>query len=182
MKYNFKILLLLFLVTSCFNSKARKPISKSSNDFIEESIARNKKLYASEEKAIKQLIKNDSLHTYYSSPNGFWYYFINKVKTDTDKPKFGNEVTFDYEIKNLNGSLIYSKEELGLQNYLVDQQDLIQGLQEGIKILKEGEIVSFLFPSYKAFGYYGDKNRIDVNQPIIINVHLIKINKKTQKK
>ena len=38
--------------------------------------------------------------------------------------------------------------------------------------MKAGETVTFLFPSYKAFGYYGDKDRIGTNIPIKTTVTL----------
>jgi hypothetical protein len=41
--------------------------------------------------------------------------------------------------------------------------------------MKEGEVVTFLFPSHKAFGYYGDKNKIGANIPIITTVSLYSI-------
>jgi len=49
-------------------------------------------------------------------------------------------------------------------------------LQDGIKLMKEGEIVTFLFPSYKAYGYSGNE-RVKPNQSLIFTVELIKINK-----
>ena len=42
------------------------------------------------------------------------------------------------------------------------------------KLMKEGEVVTFIFPSQIAYGYYGDNNQIERNQPIICKVTLIK--------
>ena len=83
---------------------------------------------------------------------------------------------YTHEILQLNDSILYSKEELGTKSYLIDQEDLISGLQDGIKLMKEGETVSFLFPSYKAYGYSGF-DRVGSNEPLIYKVQLIKINK-----
>ena len=46
--------------------------------------------------------------------------------------------------------------------------------------MNEGDEVTFLFPSHKLYGYIGDKNKIDINQPLIYKVQLIKINKKNE--
>ena len=43
------------------------------------------------------------------------------------------------------------------------------------ELMKEGETVTFIFPSHKAFGYYGDKGKIGTNIPIITEVTLHKI-------
>ena len=42
--------------------------------------------------------------------------------------------------------------------------------------MKEGEKVTFLFPSYKAYGYTGF-DKVKPNQPLIYSVQLLKINK-----
>jgi FKBP-type peptidyl-prolyl cis-trans isomerase len=57
----------------------------------------------------------------------------------------------------------------------MDKQELMTGLREGLKIMKEGETVTFVFPSYKAYGYYGDMNKIGSNTPIISKVTIINI-------
>ena len=61
-----------------------------------------------------------------------------------------------------------SEEENGLQVYKVDQsnQDLISGIRDGVKLMKPGETVTFLFPSYKAYGYYGIQNKLGANTPV----------------
>jgi len=95
-------------------------------------------------------------------------------------PLLGDEVTFTYNIKNLEGSTILSVEENGLQSYKIDQsnQDLISGLRDGIKLMKEGEQITFLFPSYKAYGYYGIVDKLGVNTPVQSTVTLKSINNK----
>ena len=42
--------------------------------------------------------------------------------------------------------------------------------------MKEGEVITFLFPSHKAYGYTGN-DKIEPNQPLIYTVQLLKINK-----
>ena len=54
----------------------------------------------------------------------------------------------------------------------MDKEELFQGLREGLKLMKAGEEVTFIFPSQKAFGYYGDGNKIGTNVPLIVNVNL----------
>jgi FKBP-type peptidyl-prolyl cis-trans isomerase len=47
-------------------------------------------------------------------------------------------------------------------------------LQDGIKLMRKGEIVTCLFPSHKAFGYGGSEG-INPNEPLIYTVHLKEI-------
>ena len=70
---------------------------------------------------------------------------------------------------------MYSKENLGIKKYIVDKEDFISGLQKGIKLMKIGETITFVIPSYSAFGITGDGNKIGVNQSIKSTVTLINI-------
>ena len=51
----------------------------------------------------------------------------------------------------------------------------------GLKLMKEGETITFLFPSYKAYGYYGIENKLGTNIPIQCTVTLNSINKTNEK-
>ena len=57
----------------------------------------------------------------------------------------------------------------------MDKQELFTGLREGLKLMRSGETVTFLFPSQKAYGYYGDENKIGTNVPLICEVTLLDI-------
>jgi gliding motility-associated peptidyl-prolyl isomerase len=173
----FKVLLMVFfvaiLVTSCKQpQEARKPISHSSGSFMKQSIARNKKMIAGEEDQIKAIIKGDSTKKYIASKKGYWYYYESRNLTDSLTPKKGDIALFDYEIKDLDGKIIYSKEELERQIYKVDKQDIMMGLRDGIKLMRKKEKVRFLFTSHMGYGYHGDNNKIGTNQPLFCTVTL----------
>lgn len=190
MLLNYKILMknkiILFIVSiiliSCAKSTPREPVTRKSSTFLNESIKRNKKVNKLEEEAFLELIKNDSTHQYISSANGFWYTYLKKNKdSNAVLPIKGDQVIYSYSIKDINRQVLYNEEELGERNYLVDKQELITGLQDGLKLMKEGEKVVFLFPSHKAYGYSGYK-KIGINQPLIYTVTLKKIISKNEDK
>ena len=54
--------------------------------------------------------------------------------------------------------------------YSVDEEDLLPALREGIRLMRTGEIMVFLFPSYLCFGYQGDGEKIGINQPLRITI------------
>lgn len=159
-------LLILLLLFSCKSHEARRPVSVTSGSFIKESIKRNKKLVAKEESQIKDIIQKDTLHNYRSASDGFWYYYNQKKEQDTLTPQFGDQVNFDYDISTLKGNAIYTKAELGTREFLMDQEEVFSGLRQALKLMKPGETATFLFPSHKAFGYYGDNDKIGTNVPI----------------
>ncbi|WP_299060531.1 gliding motility-associated peptidyl-prolyl isomerase GldI [uncultured Polaribacter sp.] len=165
------------LLIGCYEVTPRKPINpKKSTTILKETIKQSKRLNKIEEDYILALIKADSTNTYQVSPNGFWYTYINKNEESTITPKEGDVVTFQYNITDLQGAVIYSKDSLGIKKMSVDKEDFISGLQSGIKLMKIGETITFVIPSYNAFGISGDGKKIGINQSIKSTVTLININ------
>lgn len=167
------------LIFSCAKPEARKPIVRKTSSFIGESVERNKALNSFEEEIIKNKMENDSIQDYINSEFGFWYTYNVKDSLNSKFPVKGDEVIYTYEIRDLTDEIIYSNEEIGDKSYLVDQEELITGLQEGIKLMNKGETITFLFPSHLAFGYTGN-DRIESNQPLIYKVQLKEIINKTK--
>lgn len=166
------LFLLGIMVASCSQQQARRPVSHSSGTFMKESIQRNKKLIADEESQIDSIIKSNPQIKYIASDKGYWYHYDVEVTLDSIRPKRGDVAFFNYEVKDINGNVIYSEAELKPQVYYVDKQNIMMGLRDGIKLMNEGEKVTFLFPSHMGFGYHGDNNRIGTNQPLICTVTL----------
>lgn len=172
------IIVLALAILGCKSPEARYPVSHTSGSFIKNSAERNKKLNAAEYALIQDIIQNNPEIDYVASQNGFWYHYNTKIEGDSLTPEFGDIVNFNFDVKDLNGNTIYSEEDKQTQNYAMDQQELFTGLREGLKLMKAGEIVTFLFPSQTAYGYYGDEDRIGTNIPIICKV---KVNSIIQK-
>jgi len=181
------LLMLILFVAGCKSPDARRPVSQNSGSYIDESVEKNKEMIAKEEDDIKKVMEKDPDTEYLTSADGFWYYY-NKKSTDslnTTTPEFGDVVVFDYSISSIEGEPIYGEGEKPTREYAIDREKLFTGLRQGLKLMREGETLTFLFPSHKAFGYYGDKNKIGSNVPIMakVTLHTIKeeSNNKTNK-
>lgn len=160
-------------VMSCSqHQQARMPISQSSGSFMTKSVERNKLLIAGEEGKIDSIIRSNPKTKYVASRKGYWYYYEVKNTKDTLRPTKGDIAYFDYEVKDLNGNVIYSEVQLRPQVYHVDRQNIMMGLRDGIKLMKKNEKVTFLFPSHMGYGYHGDNKRIGHNEPLICTVTL----------
>ncbi len=179
MKNSLLLFSMFFVIVSCANPVPRKPVTRNSSSFMKASVTYNKNLNAAEEKAIKELIAQDSLNDYRTSSNGFWYKY-NLKSSNSYFPEFGDKIVYSYEVFDLKNELIYSSVEIGERNYTVDQQEIIEGLRNGLKLMNEGDIVTFIFPSHKVYGYLGDENKVGINQPLIYKVQLNKINRKNE--
>ena len=167
----------MLVAMSCSGPTARKPISKKTNVFLKESVKLNRMLNSREVLLIQNFIAKDSVHDYKESSLGFWMSILN-VNNSEIYPKTDDIVTYSYEVYNLNNELLYAKDSLQVKTLKIDKQELeIEGIQQGIKLMQEGEDAVFLFPSFKAYGLVGDGNKIGVNEPIKVIVELIKIQK-----
>jgi gliding motility-associated peptidyl-prolyl isomerase len=175
-KYS-KLFLIVFLLSIIASSckqhqEARRPVSQASGTFMKKSVERNKKLIKGEEGQLDSIIKSNPKVKYFASTKGYWYTYIVQNKIDTLCPKKGDVAFFDYEVKDIKGNVIYSEVELRPQTYLVDKQNIMTGLREGIKLMHKNEKVTFLFPSHIAYGYHGDDKKIGTNQPLVCTVSL----------
>ena len=167
------VFIALIVASSCKqHQEARRPISQASGSFMKRSVERNKKLIIGEEGQIDSIIKSNPKVKYLASKKGYWYTYEIQNKLDTLTPKKGDVAFFDYEIKDLKGNVIYSELELRPQTYLVDKQNIMMGLRDGIKLMHKNEKVNFLFPSHMGFGYHGDTKKIGTNQPLLCSVTL----------
>lgn len=179
MKFSWLVVLIFGFFVSCTEPIPRKPIVSKSGSELKESIALNKKIIEFEEENFMKIMRLDSVNNYITSSLGFWYTI--EVKSNQNYfPKTGDEVLFTYEVFDIEKSVVYTKEEIGIKSYVVDKQKIEDGLRNGLKLMHEGDEVTFLFPSYKMFGYQGDNNKIGINQSLIYKVKLIKINKKNE--
>ncbi|QHI39026.1 Outer membrane protein MIP [Kordia antarctica] len=167
-------------VVSCAQKEARKPVSVRSGSFLKESVERNKALIAQEEAAIQKYMENDSTNTYVASKNGFWYFYNKKSPEEMYLPKKGDTLTYEISTSKFAGDVIYAKEEIGVQEYIVEKQQTIPGLRYALQLMKQGETVTFLFPSHIAYGYHGDNKKIGTNVPIQSTITLLTIKKENK--
>jgi gliding motility-associated peptidyl-prolyl isomerase len=170
------ILLFLFInLISCKKTQPRKPITVKSGNSREYSVdaKKTKRRLEIENKIIKSYIKVDSINSYLNSKKGFMFSYIKKDSTNDYKSKYGDALLYNYYVTDLEGNTIYNSNEIGVKSYYIDQEsNIIEGLRQGLKIIKVGENIKFIFPSQLAYGYRGDGQRIKPNLPIICYVTL----------
>lgn len=184
MKKFLSAIVILLLVVGCKSPEARYPVSQNSGSYIDESVEKNRKMIAQEEDYIKQVMGQNTDTDYIASADGFWYYYNEKStdSTNVNMPEYGDVVTFDYSISTIEGEPIYGEGEKATRRYAIDREKLYTGLRQGLKLMKVGETVTFLFPSHKAFGYYGDQEKIGSNTPILTKVTLHDIKEESNNK
>jgi len=180
MKKVLPVICLTFLFLSCEGPRPRRPVEVKSGSFLTLSAERNRKLLQREETLMEELVAADSLREYLRSSSGFRYFFNRQLDGEGYRPKPDDLVTLTYNLRTWNEDTLYRQEEIGIIRYKVDKQELFPGLRYGVKLLKEGEAATFLFPSSLSYGYHGDDDRIGPNVPLKATLEILEIEAEPQ--
>jgi gliding motility-associated peptidyl-prolyl isomerase len=89
--------------------------------------------------------------------------------------KDGDRVTLDYAVKLITGDVIYTSKEDGPLTFTVGQEDVISGLYEGVKLLRNDGKARFIIPSHLAYGLIGDDRKVGPKSTLIYKVHIIEV-------
>ncbi len=108
-----------------------------------------------------------------STENGLWYMIINNGNGQRALPE--QQAVINYKIELLDGTLCYSSDSSGVKKFTIGKDEVIKGLDTGIKMLNEGSKAVFIIPPYLAHGLIGDTERIPARSIIVYYVELIKI-------
>ena len=168
------IIINIFLVLGCIQTKSRQAINSDNKSFLSTSAYRNIDIQKKEKMIFLKIIEEDSKSKYIVSNKGFWFKILKSSKKIL-KPKSGDEVEFFYNILDIKGNDIYNDDNLKPVKYVIDNEEIIPALRHGIKELKIGESGFFLMPSFLGYGYQGDGEKIIPNQPLIIQIDLISL-------
>ena len=162
----FIYLIIITSIISCNTNEPRYPV----NYFKEDNSSIVNQIIIEQNKKIDDYILKNKENNYLNSKKGFFYFFNIKNDLSNKKADFGDNINFNYSVKDLNNKIIYDEEYIGNQSYVMGKQEIITGLREALQLLKNGEVGTFIFPSYKAYGIYGDSNKIAANTPIICTI------------
>lgn len=166
-----RIYILIFVVLfSCQSEEVRRPISSKSSVGYVKSIELSRRILQREEKVFREYQKFVG-KKFDRSKFGFLYLIENNT---SGLIKSGDEVVYTVSIENLNGIVIYGKQQKTL---LVDHQNGIKGIHEGLKLMSNGARATFIFPSHQAFGFHGDEKKIKPNTPLVYKVEVSDVRK-----
>ncbi|MDO5655385.1 MAG: FKBP-type peptidyl-prolyl cis-trans isomerase [Flavobacteriaceae bacterium] len=174
MKKNFKIQLfsLIFLTISlsaCKKNPPQYPTIYSNDGFLEYSKKFNKQLNSLENEEIQEYIRERS-EDYLQTNAGF---FMTRTRLDSVRlVKDMDTIKFQYQVKNLQDSMIYDYETIGKQLIVLGQSSIIPGIEYGLKRMSEGEKATLLLPSGLAYGVDGDRKKIGADEPLVIEIKL----------
>ena len=83
----------------------------------------------------------------------------------------GQTAVIRYVVRLLNGDTVYR----GVKSFKIGFGGVESGLEEGILLMKKGDVARFVLPSHLAYGLSGDGNKIPPHEPIIYRVELLQL-------
>ncbi|MHC5201212.1 FKBP-type peptidyl-prolyl cis-trans isomerase [Myroides sp. LJL119] len=172
------VLIGIISLSSCQEKQpARSAITQNSNSVLGSSIHRNAELTQEQQDLFLQYIQDRPKEKYNHNQKGFYYTYLHRELRDSITAEPGDIVTYSYQISDLQDQTIYSFEQIATQTAQIDKQDLLPIIRQGLKILKQNEVIKILAPSELAYSYLGDTNKISKNQPLIFTIELKSIQK-----
>lgn len=168
------LILSVFIMTACENKVVQYPVNYDKDEFMKFSQDRNKQILEEDNQLIQNYI--DSTGVAFNKTNfGFW--ISNSATTTETMAKGGDYVKYEYEVSDFDNNIVYSKEEIGIKDAVLGKEDLPRGLHVTLQLIEEGDSATALYPSFLAYGGYGDRNKIGGNEPLIFKVKILDIKK-----
>lgn len=170
------IFLLVPLVISCKEKKPKEPpVLIDMNDLKEPIEKVNKKMGHEEKEAIDAYVKRNKFDMI-ETGTGVRYLIYEKGKGPIAEAD--DIVVLDFEVKLLDGTVCYTSEENGPEEFVVDNDHVESGLHEAIKYMHEGDKSIVIIPSHRAFGLLGDEDKIPPLSTVVYNLHVLKVQKR----
>ena len=165
----------ILIIVLGFQSCSENPeIPASTNQWNDStSVGFNKDRVKEEELQINLYLSHHNELKLKPTGTGLRYQIIKN--TDGLKAESGDSVDVTMKITLLDGSTCYTTDSLELDQFLIDRSQVESGIQEGIKLMREGEKAVFILPSNLAHGLLGDFETIPPMSPIVVNLELMKV-------
>jgi FKBP-type peptidyl-prolyl cis-trans isomerases 1 len=129
---------------------------------------------AYENKIIDDYVKTLGDTIYTLNPSGLYY--IELFPGTGISPINNDSVYFKYKASFLDFVVFNSTTPDSVPSKAkIGSDDLISGVDEGLKYMKEGGRAKLIIPSKLAYGLYGIPNIVPANTPILVTLELKKV-------
>ena len=172
----FTLLFLCLLLNSCNNNETKQidvspKTDQENNELIKNQfIKANQQLMQKENDEMDYYAKSHQLN--FTRTGSGIRYFVYKPSIKGDSIKDNMQITLNFTLKLMDGTLCYSSKTEGPRTFFVGHEDIESGIHKGLKYLKRGDKAILLIPSPLAHGLLGDFNKIPPQMPILYDVEV----------
>ena len=172
----FTLLFLCLLLNSCNNNETKQidvspKTDQENNELIKNQfIKANQQLMQKENDEMDYYAKSHQLN--FTRTGSGIRYFVYKPSIKGDSIKDNMQITLNFTLKLMDGTLCYSSKTEGPRTFFVGHEDIESGIHKGLKYLKRGDKAILLIPSPLAHGLLGDFNKIPPQMPIVYDVEV----------
>ena len=165
--------LFLLLLHGCVCTTEEEKEVPVSPDYVEKHMeGANVLLTMSEEDQIQDYIDRYSLPMNRTGTGLRYYIYKNgsgrKIENNTI-------VRFNFKVQLLNGYVCYDSKTDGYKEALIGKADVVSGLEEGLKYMREGDSAKLIIPSHLAYGLLGDQDKIPTRATLIYDVEILQV-------
>lgn len=163
-----------FILYSCDNQETtyQPDISLNADQIKDSLIQANKYLLEKDKELIESYIERRSWDMKITE-SGLWYQIYDKTEGEPVIP--GNIVTYHYSVELPDGTLCYSSDSTGVEKIKIGQSGKESGLEEGLKMMKEGEKARFILPPHMAHGLIGNMDKIPHRSIIVYHIEIVNV-------
>lgn len=172
----FSLIFFCLLLNSCNNNETKQinvspKTDQENNELIKNQfIKANQQLMQKENDEMDYYAKSHQLN-FIRTGSGIRY-FVYKPSIKGDSIKDNMQITLNFTLKLMDGTLCYSSKTQGIRTFFVGHEDIESGIHKGLKYLKRGDKAILLIPSPLAHGLLGDFNKIPPQMPIVYDVEV----------
>ena len=166
--YLFAIVLSMVGCKSKPNASQGEEIARQQDDLVRI----NKYLVGKDADRIKGFLKRRHWDMQ-TSQSGLFYMIYEKGNGEAVTE--GKQVSINYKVFLLDGTLCYTSDKLGPKKFRVGKGGVETGLDEGIRMLRVGDKARFILPPHLAHGLIGDEDKIPSRSIILYEVELTQI-------
>lgn len=168
MKY-FIVVIVILMFTACNQSKKTGENGSYKAPDPEAMIQMNKNMVNDDMAKIEEYVKGNRLEM---KKSGTGLYYQLKKDEDGQNAAKGDIVYFSYEIRNLEGELLYTSREDGQKGFKVDKAEIESGWNEAAKLMSPGDEGMFIMPPHLAFRNIGDGDKVGRGEVLVYDLRL----------
>jgi FKBP-type peptidyl-prolyl cis-trans isomerase FkpA len=170
-----RVLVFSFLLSLCSCEEEQPKLAVPPGQLKEYLIEQNLKTKEAEKERIESYIKKHQLNMQ-ETATGLRY--MMQEEGEGELAKFGQVAEVKFKVYLFSGTVCYESEEDETMKFLIGEDHVETGLHEAVLLMKEGDKMKVILPSYLAHGIVGDQDCIPMMASVVYDIELVKLHSK----